>query len=484
MTRIGTFIGPHEMACALEPWDALIARAGHPSLRVFDETTRLFGASVPAVRLWHDSAAWHPFANQVWLLLEAMQIPYTRSTVPLRHYKKATDHTLLAQFEAELPCGAKPDAVPYVQLSSSPSCAGHADWSDPLRERTSLDLLGALTTKFPEHALMPRTPKRRAYAEALLEHTTTLQSVLYGVLGGRASSSAQRRYIAAMDEWDDAVSGVAKARFALGSRAFPDDGDGHAERFGGDAAAGPFLFGERACAVDLLLLPLLERCEANVPHPVVGGLPALALERWPALAALLEAGRSPEWTGSVAALLSDSITTSGVRLAVTGAHAPLPAPPSNLVQAALVAAACDGAARLDAAARLAHKGTPIARFAVAGYGTGRPRPAGHTAGRADPRSELVAAVDSALRATASLLLQPAEPQLLASNAQALATELLQGAPNRQTGDAPLAVGVADALVFLAMNTGVPRDMDAPAARALRAHLMLAAGAVGNTNGRR
>ena len=40
------------------------------------------------------------------------------------------------------------------------------------------------------------------------------------------------------------------------------------------------------------MLPLLERCEANVVHPVVGGLPQLPLSRWAALAALLAAARA------------------------------------------------------------------------------------------------------------------------------------------------------------------------------------------------
>ena len=251
-----------------ESWDALAARAERPSARLFDQRTRLFGATAPKVRLWHDSAAWHPFANQVWLLLEAMRIPYTRSTVPLKSYRKPSDGALLADFEAALPLGSKPDAVPYVQLASGPG-----GWSAPLRERSALGLFGALNSQFPDHALLPHTPKRRAYAMALLDQTSALQSALYGVLGGRASSSAQKQYVTAMCEWNEVLSGDAKA---LGSRAHPDDGDGHPERFGGDVRGGPFVFGERACAVDVFLLPLLERCEANVPHPVVGQLPSLA----------------------------------------------------------------------------------------------------------------------------------------------------------------------------------------------------------------
>ena len=115
-----------------DPWSSLAARAGPPAPRIFDQTERLFGAAAPAVRLWHDSAAWHPFANQVWLLLEAMQLPYVRSVVPLSQYKKAKDATLLASFAAALP-GQNPDSLPYVQLADA-----RGQWAAPLEERTAV----------------------------------------------------------------------------------------------------------------------------------------------------------------------------------------------------------------------------------------------------------------------------------------------------------------------------------------------------------
>ena len=54
----------------MSSWPSLAAAAGEPAPRLFQQTTRLFGAAAPAVRLWHDAAAWHPFANQVWFFLQ------------------------------------------------------------------------------------------------------------------------------------------------------------------------------------------------------------------------------------------------------------------------------------------------------------------------------------------------------------------------------------------------------------------------------
>merc|ERR1712176_948798 len=138
-----------------------------------------------------------------------------------------------------------------------------------------------------------------------------------------------------MDEFDGALSANPQANFSL--PAWGDDGDGASELFGG-SQDGPFLFGQRPCAVDLILLPLLERCEANVPHPLSGNAPHLALQQWPALARMQAAARSPGLC-SYSELGSDAKTTIGIRLGVTGTRTHLPSPASFNVSEVAIAAA-------------------------------------------------------------------------------------------------------------------------------------------------
>ena len=335
---------------SMSTWADLAARAGAPAPRLFDETERLHGADAPRVRLWHDAAAWHPFANQVWLLLEAARIPHCRAVVPLSQYRRPgpRDDARLAAFSDALP-GANPDGVPYVQLATA---AG--GWGPPLRERSAVALLRALDREFPEHGLLPRAPRRRALCDELLARYADLQKALYGVLGGKSTAAAREAYAARMDAWNARYA--RDLDLALGSALCPDDG--------GEAPVprdAPFLLGSLG-AIDALLLPLLERCEANVPHAVVGtGRSKLALGRWPALARLLAAARRDDCP--IHALLGDPTTTLGVRLAVTGAvgRQPLPPPPPPDAAAAAAAASAP-AARLDAAARLCANGAACAGF--------------------------------------------------------------------------------------------------------------------------
>ncbi|EGB12975.1 hypothetical protein AURANDRAFT_60811 [Aureococcus anophagefferens] len=457
---------------SMSTWADLAARAGAPAPRLFDETERLHGADAPRVRLWHDAAAWHPFANQVWLLLEAARIPHCRAVVPLSQYRRPgpRDDARLAAFADALP-GANPNGVPYVQLATA---AG--GWGPPLRERSAVALLRALDREFPEHGLLPRAPRRRALCDELLARYADLQKALYGVLGGKSTAAARRAYAARMDAWDACYA--RESDLAL----CPDDG--------GEAPVprdAPFLLGSLG-AIDALLLPLLERCEANVPHAVVGtGREKLALGRWPALARLLAAARRD--VCPIHALLGDPTTTLGVRLAVTGAvgRQPLPPPPPPDAAAAAAAAAAP-AARLDAAARLCANGaacaglaasrvfretsagtpTRAAGFAAAGSGTGRPR--GDAAARKKATgAETVAAVDDALRATAAALLDDGFAVRRAA----------EGIVEARGEDRARAA--AEALVFLAENTGarrgVPRDMDREPAEAFRAHLRLVGAAL-------
>merc|ERR1719160_365488 len=170
------------MSAAGADWNALKEITGEPQPRLFNEKDRLFGANAPLLRLWHDSAAWHPFANQVWILIEEMQVPHVRATVPLDQYLKPGER-VSAEFER---LGV---SVPAIQLAGSGSIKSNGgtaamSWSAPLQESSAVDICRRLHKLFPKHALLPRSPKRRAFAEALLDRYAKLQRALYGVIGG------------------------------------------------------------------------------------------------------------------------------------------------------------------------------------------------------------------------------------------------------------------------------------------------------------
>ncbi|CAD7957336.1 unnamed protein product [Amoebophrya sp. A120] len=535
-----------------DSWAVLAAAAGKPSPRLYesweDGRTRLFGASAkPLLRLWIDSAVWHPFALQVWMMIEAMQIPYERRVAPLSAYVKETsevDARRLMYLEQELGAyGASADGVPYVQeaagaaggggSSSSASAARTLSWGKPWGEKSAVELTKKLHKVFPHHALLPQEAGQRKVHDQMLANYPALQGAAYGVFkgrGGTASRAAEQKFVAAMDGWAAAYSG--------------------------NNRSGVFFFGTLPSAVDVLLLPLLERIEANVPHPVVGGLPHLPLSKWPSLANLLEFARLDGGREfPFCSLLGDAVSVSGVRMAVTGMvdGVPAPVPPKSVEGAASKLAelkrgmsgslrnaggagsSARGSARAssssssgfklggagaasvslglqtklnstasassraappapdgvenfadypsacrEAAARLSNNGEPVAGFAAGGSGTGRPRREAGRRGR--PSADTVKAVDTLLRGVARSLIDCAsstptaggnEPSTAGTAQQATSI----GALVAQNFGKDAAVKAAEALAFLAENTGVPRDMAVRPAAVFRAHnLLFAAGA--------
>eukprot|EP00929_Paragymnodinium_shiwhaense_P121476 TRINITY_DN9371_c0_g1_i1.p1 TRINITY_DN9371_c0_g1~~TRINITY_DN9371_c0_g1_i1.p1 ORF type:complete len:492 (+),score=53.77 TRINITY_DN9371_c0_g1_i1:105-1478(+) len=444
-------------------WSALVALAGRPTPRLYTQKERLFGAKAPLVRLWHDSAAWHPFANQVWLLLEEMQIPHVREPVPLAQYLKPGER-ISTEFQK---LGVSVPAVQVLNRSNSTAPRGDQGWkwSAPLKESSAVDIFRKLHKLFPKYALLPQTPRRRAFAEALMDHYLQLQSALYGTLGG-AGSRAHGAYSSAMDAFEGAWSGSPAADFSLAR--FGDDGDGARERFGGSPLEGPFLFGARPCAVDMLLLPLLERCEANVPHPQIGNAPHLAITRWPSLAQLQAYARTPG-VCSYGELSTDAATTVGIRFelfGVTGDDGQLPPLHTISLQRCLASALqSTREARRDAASRLVANYVAVARFASGGAGRGRSRQVQRPA----PDEVVISCTQDALRAVAQLLLSDCSAS---SALEAIAQAAVARLP--ATYKAATVHSAAMNLVFLAENTGVPRDMTSLPAAAFRAHLQIVA----------
>jgi glutathione S-transferase len=70
-----------------------------------DAKVRYFGESrdKPRVTLYRDQAAWCPYCQKVWLLLEAKEVDYTISKVPMRSYGDKPD-----SFMARVPRGLLP----------------------------------------------------------------------------------------------------------------------------------------------------------------------------------------------------------------------------------------------------------------------------------------------------------------------------------------------------------------------------------------
>lgn len=130
--------------------------------------------------------------------------------------------------------------------------------------------------------------------------------------------------------------------------------------------------------------------------------------------------------------------------------------PANTAAEAAAAAALPGAARRDAAARLACNGPAVVRFAGCGRGCGR----GPKAAEAAARSFRGTAVDAALRWVVSALLGQQGAEDLEASARRQARHL--------SGDAEL----LPALRFLAQNVAAPRDMAPASAVALRRPLRL------------
>jgi glutathione S-transferase len=413
------------------------------------------------VRLWHDSSAWHPFANQVWILLEEMQIPHVRATVPLEQYLKPGERMPeeFTRLGVSVPAIQVLDKVATSRTSTRNGTS--QIWSAPLKEKSAVDIFRKLHKLFPTYALFPKMPRRKAFAEALLDQYPRLQSAAYAVMMP-ARARAHEMYVSAMNHFDGAWSGDPRANASLAR--FGDDGDGIADNFGG-SLEGPFLFGERPCAVDVLVLPLLERCEANIPDPRLGNAPQLSLKGWPALARLQAHARIPG-VCAYSELGTDAHTTVGIRLAVTNAITYLPSVQSfNLHQLLTVAGHVSADARRDAASRLISNHIAVTGFACAGRGTGRSR----QEIRPSPTDAVRACTSDALQAVAHLLLSASEGVRKLETMGDMVAARIFALYDRASAEA--AIGN---LIFLAENTSVPRDMSTASAVAFRVYLQLMA----------
>lgn len=368
----------------MREWSAIAAAAGAPAPRLAEEKERLFGAAKPKVVFWRDNSMWCPYCARLWLLLEALRVPYTTKTIPLSRYLKPGEKKP-AEYTSQVPSGVVP-ALQFEQADGTygPAVDGVARLFDAL-------LSDAATAAPPCEALEAALPRfemaRRGYEACAGAPTRLAPDACFDMGVGEACATL-----------DAALAGY------------------------------DFTFPRGLSPSDCKLLPLLERLEAVLPYFFGDG----AFERLPfgRARAYLEGARARTFFGAIA---SDRTTLARTNLRYANPHFAPDAGAARLIDHEGVA--CTAEDRRDAAARLAKNHAAVAKFAL-------------RAASADNRPDetLVAAVDDALRATADSLLG---------------------------GDASLPPGpprVADALLALSYNVGVPRDMARGPAAAFRGAL--------------
>mmetsp|Transcript_54554 Transcript_54554/g.152173 ORF Transcript_54554/g.152173 Transcript_54554/m.152173 type:complete len:497 (+) Transcript_54554:44-1534(+) len=402
---------------------------------------RLFGASSEAevrVTLYRDSAAWCPYCQKLWIMLEEKQVPYRVELINMRSYGDKSSAYL-----AKVPRGL----LPALEL-------------DGTMYTESLDIMAMVDNVFKESAghrqmLPPRGTDDWQRLERLLRLERELFSAWCSFVfhGG---NGAQWQFERTMD----------KVEAALGE------------------TPGPwFLHTDGPSLVDLQYVSHVERMVASVPYwkgVVIRGSGMYPnIERW------FEAfEQRPSYT----ATKSDWYThikdippqygpgvpvkaAAAIASALDGAdeawRLPLPQlaqsqAPSDILQPGWEA--FEGDAPYEAAWRIASNHEAIARFMTRGAGPG----GGWSRGRrdraelADPYAptcdELVPHADEALRVVTKMLLDGAVPVDVHA---ALAVDLKKGG----SGEA-----LAKCCEYLRDRVGVPRDMSYPAARTLRGSL--------------
>ncbi|CAK0799144.1 unnamed protein product, partial [Prorocentrum cordatum] len=438
----------HRGGVSVASWEDLQTDAGAPTPRVFEARQRLFGASVPDLKFWHDAAGWCPHCMMSWVALEEMKVPYAMDTTPLRAYLKPREKK-------------RQRLVPVLQLlddgQSSPSSWAFQDAMQGVGRGEQVCRM--LVERYPAAGLWPQAAAQRSAAEDHFELFVHLQQAhsgykrlpggrpTWGVPPARGTRDPRReRLIAALDGLEAALGGAA-------------------------AQGGPFLLGQKPYMVDLMMLVILERVEALLLHPLLGGASGLLLGAWPRASGLLAAGRRPG-VCSFGELCSDAETLLAISLREDPGRTPalplqdtLLRPRHTLQEAARAAAGHRREACAEAAARVCARHAAVVAFACCGRGCGRGADEAKAAAAAYPSGDGDPDVDLALRLVVAALLVP-------GGLERRATELEADARRAARCWGSRASPALLPLRFLAQNVGVPRDMAAEPAAALRAHLNL------------
>eukprot|EP00892_Ulva_mutabilis_P007799 jgi/Ulvmu1/5391/UM022_0186.1 len=434
---------------------------------------RLFGKSDADVRvhLYRDHAAWCPYCQRIWWLLEEKRIPYTMEKINMRSYGDKP-----RSFLDKVPNGL----LPVIEL-------------DGRVYTESMDIMMLLEKAFPERRMLPPAPPLQpllAAGAAAVRSTTarltdTPEFTEVGMLPGegrlREAAGAllqlERDVFALWCRWlfrplDDAGEQRARAAFCKAM----DSVDSALAAIGG---GGPFFLGEELSMVDIVWAPFLERQNASLLF--WKGF-KLRNGGWDNIDRWFEA---LEARSTYSATQSDYYThcydippqygtcwpapnTEDIACAINGTDGrswKLPLPPitadsqeprTNVVEGGLAERY-----RVEAAAKLASNRSAVAKFALRAVGS----PGKHfSAPLADPNAKpdlsFVQPVEAALACTVHALLHGTES----------AQEVFGDGAWLGGDRAKHAEVVEKSLGYLRDRVGVPRDMQFAAARQLRAHL--------------
>jgi len=395
-----------------------------------DALLRLFGTTQePRVTYYRDAAAWCPYCQKVWILLEEKKIPFQVKKINMRSYGDKP-----VEFLRLVPNGL----LPAIQL-------------DGVAQTDSLQIMLNLERTFsgPQHRKMWPAEGDADYARAgqLMRLERESFSAWCGLVFRPSFGGGSRKYFEqVLDEIDREL--------------------GFTE--------GPW-FLSYLSIVDLTFVTHVERMCASVAY--WGGFKVRGEGRWPRIERWMDAF---EALPSYMATKSDYYThimdippqygpgcTSpgwerlGRQIDGTGTNWRLPLPPFSPRDVEPVSAAVDPgeeAARHEAAHSLLKNHKNVAKFALRGAGQKGNKQ--FSAPLADPYAvpdlDPLADMEACLRLVAAAL--------LSGHAHAPA---LAYSPAR---DAAVSRKLAVSLEYLRDRVGVPRDMSYPAARQLRAHL--------------
>eukprot|EP00877_Chromochloris_zofingiensis_P005299 jgi/Chrzof1/14770/Cz09g15160.t1 len=391
---------------------------------------RTFGKSEPIeVKLYRDHAGWCPYCQKVWLQLEEKQIPYVIEKINMRCYGGKPP-----EFLAKVPSGL----LPVLEV-------------DGRVITESAVIMSLLEERFPDNKpLMPSpgTPDR-ARADGLMR----LERRFFGdwldwLCSGWNQAASERQF-------ESTLMAICNALEAQG---------------------GPYFLGPEISLVDITFAPMLERAAASLAY--YKGYYMRGQGKWPAIDSWFDAmesrstylgTRSDYYTHchDLPPQLGGCHSTEAgepVAAAIDGGdwHLPLSPLSSTSMPEPYSLGEQPERDRLQAAARMVAYHGPIVKFAVRGCGQPGPRPV--SAPLSDPTAipdmSQVPAADAALRHVVHALLVGVEAKQLSPHA-------LQVSDSASEYDGTPIVSAAE---YLRDRVGVPRDMQYPAARQLRAHL--------------
>mmetsp|Transcript_4092 Transcript_4092/g.11947 ORF Transcript_4092/g.11947 Transcript_4092/m.11947 type:complete len:536 (-) Transcript_4092:48-1655(-) len=457
-----------------------------------DAKVRLFGAKPEDVRvtLYRDTAAWCPYCQKTWMLLEEKRIPFRVEKINMRSYgpkprsflDKVPNGLLPAiELDGQLMTDSQRIMMTLENTFTEPQYEPEGYLTLPLLREDPDKLARAERLLGLERELFswwcqwcfrpgdgPGGAHRKGFEDVLgrvdaalgeadgpfflgeklsivdLVYVPHLERIVSSMLYWKAfvirrlDAPAGDRY-ANINRWFDALerrpNGVYLAtqsdHFTHVKDIPPQYGDGY---FGGDYASA------RGQAIIAAVDGGVDRDPGAAPGASqgVGGI----------LDALLGGGKQEE---NVAAAAADGVPDDWSLPLPPLTRAPLVVLPENDPG--------DEENRLQAAERLVANHEAVTRFALRGAGQpGRPQ---YQAPLADPNAE--PAEDPALAAAVDELLRSVAAQLITGEAAAVPSLVL-------ASQGELGLPAAECMDYLRARVGVPRDMRYPAARAFRASL--------------